>query len=565
MNVFFEVGLIMIFAGIGTYLAKLIRQPLIPAYIISGIIIGNVLGFAINHELIASLSEIGIAFLLFMVGLELEIKKLRDVGIAATLTGTIQIAALFFIGYFITKIAGFTKIEAVYLGLVIVFSSTMVVVKLLSDKREINTLHGRLTIGILIIQDIFAIIALSYLSSISSSSTGLIFFAKLIAVIAAGIIASKYLFPKIFDFAARSRELLLTTALSVCFLFALIFNKIGTSIAIGAFFAGILLANLPYNIEISGKIRPLRDFFAILFFTALGLQLTLKGIHAVIIPVIILTVVVIIIKPLIINSVLTAMKYNSRTTFAASISAAQISEFSLILAMSGVAAGVVGNNVLTITIVLAILTMTITAYFMAFESKIYHTFINSMNAIGININKHNKTGESKKEYDIILCGHDRMGYSILKTLKNSEKSVVVVDYNPEIIKKLKNIDVPCMYGDFCDSEIMNKLDLSRASMVISTASSYEDNLIMLQKIREKNKNLHIILTAHKIDQALELYEKGADYVILPHFLGGEMVSSILPHFDKDRSTIQRIKNEHIINLFERRSAGHDHPTHIGAH
>lgn len=565
MNVFFEVGVIMIFAGIGTYLAKLIRQPLIPAYIISGIIIGNVLGFAINHELIASLSEIGIAFLLFMVGLELEIKKLKDIGMAATLTGTIQIAALFFIGYFITRATGFTKIEAVYLGLVVVFSSTMVVVKLLSDKKELNTLHGRLTIGVLIVQDIFAIIVMSYLSSMSSSTAGIIFFAKLTAIIAAGIIASKYIFPKIFDFAAKSRELLLTTALSVCFLFALLFSKTGTSIAIGAFFAGVLLANLPYNIEISGKIRPLRDFFAILFFTALGLQLTLKGISAVITPIIILIIVVIIIKPVIINLVLTALKYNLKTTFATSTSLAQISEFSLILAMAGAAKGAISEQILTITIVLAIFTMTFTAYFMKFESRIYHQLITYIRALKININSSQNNDENKQKYDIVLCGHDRMGYSILKTLRDSRKNVVVVDYNPEIIKKLKSINIPCMYGDFCDSEVMDRIDLNNASMVISTASSYEDNLIMLQKIKEKNKNLQIILTAHKIDEALELYEKGADYIILPHFLGGEMVSAILPHFDKDRSTIQRIKNEHIISLFERRNAGHDHPTHIGAH
>ncbi len=267
MDIFFEIGVLLIFAGLGVYLARLTKQPLVPAYIISGVLIGKLFGLVTNQDMIGRLSEIGIAFLLFMVGLEMEFKKLKDIGIVSSVAGTIQVAAVFFTGYFVTKLLGFSRIEAIYLGIVIAFSSTMVVIKLISDSSETNTLHGRIIIGILIIQDIFAILALSYLASFSRVDPTSIFLLKLAGVVALGFMLSRFVFPHVFEFAAYSGEVLLGVSLSTCFLFALLFQVIGLSITIGAFVAGVLLANLPYNIEIVANIKNLRDFFDILFFT----------------------------------------------------------------------------------------------------------------------------------------------------------------------------------------------------------------------------------------------------------------------------------------------------------
>ncbi|MBW2996705.1 cation:proton antiporter [Candidatus Woesearchaeota archaeon] len=564
MDIFFEIGVLVIFAGLGTYIARLAKQPLIPAYIITGILLGNVFGLVTNHELISNLSEMGIAFLLFMVGLEMEFKKLKDMGVVSSVAGTVQMLALFAIGYFVTKLLGFQNVEAVYLGLVIAFSSTMIVIKILSDKLETNTLHGRLTIGILVVQDIFAVVALSYLASVSNAAVGYMLFAKVAVVLVLGILASKYVFPKVFEFAAKSRELLLIISLGVCFLFALLFHSIGLSITIGAFFAGVLLANLPYNIEIVGKVRPLRDFFAIMFFTSLGLQLTLDNFASLAIPLLVLLGLVIVVKLLIINFILVGLKYQPRTSFITGASLAQISEFSLIIVLLGVSSGAIPQSILTLTIMLAIITMSFTSYFMKYEAHAYHYFIKALKKLGFKIGHHGPMCQHKLSYDVILCGYDRIGYSILKSLREQKKNVLVVDFNPDIIKKLKNIGVASMYGDLCDPEIMGRLDIKHTGLVISTANSYRDNLLMLQKIKAANSYVPTIVTAHKIDEALELYKKGADYVILPHFLGGDMVSTLLPDFESNQLRMLMVKYKHINDLLARKDIGHEHPTHITA-
>ncbi len=562
MDIFFEIGLVVIFAGLGTYLAKLTRQPFIPAYILAGIFIGKVFGLSTNQELITNLSEIGIAFLLFMVGLELEFKKLKDIGLVSSVAGSVQMSAVFAIGYLVTKLLGFPNIEAVYLGLVVAFSSTMIVIKILSDKLETNTLHGRLIIGILVVQDIFAVIALSYLTSVANNALGLMFFAKIVLVLALGALASRFVFPYVFEFAARSRELLLSTSLSVCFLFALIFHSIGLSLTIGAFMAGVLLANLPYNIEIVGRVKPLRDFFSILFFTSLGMQLVFKGLSLYIVPVAVLLFIAVLAKPVVIHLLLLALGHKTRTSFLTATSLAQVSEFSLIIVMTGIGVGAVPESLLTITVVLAMITMTMTSYFMSYEEGIYRQFIHMLKRFRLRVKEHTGPKKDRLHYDVVLCGYDRIGYSILKSLSDQAKSVVVVDFNPDRIKKLKRMSVPCIYGDICDPEVMDRLDMKNAKIVISTANSYEDNLLFLQKVKGANKYVPTIVTAHKIDQALELYRKGADYVILPHFLGGDMVSSLLPDFESNQLRMLMVKYGHINDLMMRKDVGQEHPTSI---
>src|SRR3989338_4498064 len=249
-NVFFDIGIIVIVSTVFAYAARLLKQPLIPAYVIAGIVLGPYLGFITNTEVINNLSEIGIAFLLFIVGLEIDVRKLKDVGLVASLGGVLQIAAVFALAFAASVLMGFFALESAYLGLIIAFSSTMVVVKLLSDKREVDTLHGRIIIGILLLQDIFAIFALSILSNeIFSASALALSLMKGAVVILVSLFAGRFVLPSLFKFAAASQELLFIASIGVAFLFSMLASSIGFSIAVGAFIAGITL-NLPYNIEI---------------------------------------------------------------------------------------------------------------------------------------------------------------------------------------------------------------------------------------------------------------------------------------------------------------------------
>jgi len=267
-NLFLEIGLIFIAAAIAAFILRILKQPQILAYVLVGILVTPVFKLVTDTGIIESMSVVGIAFLLFIVGLEMDIKSLRNVALASTLGGGIQTVLLFGLGYLVSLLLGFLSLEAAYVGLLLAFSSTMVVMKLLlSDRKELQTLHGKLILGILLMQDIVAIFALSIMTSISDFNLVLfgIALVKFLALFLVAFLASKYLFPRVFQFAAKNQELLLISSLAVCFAFSLAFFYLGFSVAIGAFIAGVALGNLRYNLEIIAKVKSLKDFFSLIF------------------------------------------------------------------------------------------------------------------------------------------------------------------------------------------------------------------------------------------------------------------------------------------------------------
>ena len=554
----------IIIATAGGYLAKLLKQPLIPAYILVGFILGPIFGLVTNAETIESLAEIGIAFLLFTVGIELDLKKLRDIGSIATFGGLLQFIILFTTAFFIATIFKFVPMESIYIGLVLAFSSTMVVVKLLSDKKSLETLHGRIIIGLLLMQDIIAILALSVLATSGNGFApiwiiGSLLKGMLLFVIA--FFASRYIFPYIFKFAARSQELLFLLAVSLCFVFSISFNILGFSIAVGAFVAGLTIANLPYNIEVIARVRSLKDFFATLFFVSLGMELVLTDITASLLGfTFVLVIFTIIFKPFITMLICSYFGYTKRTSFLTSMSLAQISEFSLIIVAQGLFLGHISTKIFSVTILLAVISITVTSYFVKFDNRIYRRlsgFLTRFERLTTKTNSLHYFHDNIKK-DVILIGYDRIGYRIYKTLEKLKKSCVIVDFNPDIIRKLISNKVPCIYGDIGDLEVIERLDLKHAEMVISTIPNVEDSILLMKKIRRVNKNARLIVTANLIDEALELYDAGADYVILPHYLGGEHVALLLEDTYSDLNKLLKTKLSHIKDLRLRKET---HPHH----
>jgi len=563
-NMFFDIGIIIIIATIFAYIARFLKQPLIPAYVITGIIIGPVLGLITDTSTIIVLSEIGIAFLLFIVGLEIDLKKLKNIGPIAPIGGTIQIVTLFTFGFLLAAALGYIQLEAIYLGLIIAFSSTMVVLKLLSDKRELDTLHGRIIIGILLTEDFFAILAISLLPVINNVSVYFLFWSiiKGISVFLVAIYTGKYLFPQIFKFAARSQELLFLMALTTCFLFSLLFNYIGFSIAIGAFVAGITLANLPYNIEIIGKVTSLKDFFSTLFFVSLGMQLLIGSFKFIVVPLVILTLFVIVMKPLITSFLCSFFGYKRRTSFYTAMSLAQTSEFSLIIVSQGLILGHISQGIFTIAVLVALITITLTSYYIKFDRTLYHKFAKKLKILDrLSGAESDIEYKSRRKVDVILVGHNRIGYSISKTILDKKRKLLVVDFNPEIIRNLIRRNIACIYGDIGDNEILERLPLKKAKMVISTIPEKRDNMMLIRRVKEKNDSAAIFVTANKVDDALKFYDAGADYVILPHFLGGEHISLLIEDYSQDIKRIIEKKLNHIKELKERQSIGHEHPIH----
>lgn len=554
-NLFFDIGIVIIIATVFAYIAKSLKQPLIPAYILTGVILGPILGLITNTDVITTLSEIGIAFLLFIVGLEMDIRKLKHVGIVASFGGIIQIVSVFTIAFIAALLLGFVVLESVYLALVIAFSSTMVVIKLLSDKKEIDTLHGKIIVGILLLQDIVAIMALSVLATLSEFS-----FISLSWSILKGLIAllialaiGKYIFPKLFTFAAKSQELLFISAVSVSLSYSIFFNYLGFSIVIGAFVAGVSLANLPYNIEIIGKLRSLRDFFSVIFFASLGMELLFSSFDLILRPLVIMLLLAMLAKPFIMMFTTSFFGYKKRTSFLTSISLAQISEFSLIIVTQGLLLGHISQEIFSLTVLLATITITLTTYFVKYEDSIYYRFSNLLQVFD-NLSKGQeelKYIPKKKRKEIILCGYNRIGYGIVKTLARLKKSLLVVDFNPETIRDLISQKIPCMYGDIGDIEVIDRINFKKAKMIISAVPTKEDNILLTRIARKENKKIIIFLTANQVKDALELYDAGADYVVLPHFLGGEHLSLLIEDFTEDINRIIEHKIKHIKEVKER--------------
>ena len=270
--IIFDIAIILILSAMFAFIAKILKQPLIPAYVITGLVIGPlVLGFVKNMDLIHAFSEIGVAFLLFTAGLEISFKKIKEANLKKiAIIGLFQVAAIFGIVFALSGVLNLTSFQAAYIGIILAFGSTMVDIKLLADKNELVTLHGRLVLGILLLQDLIAIIAIVIFTAGGFEMAALgMAFAKLLGIFAIAVILQKFVLNKIFKFAAKSNELLFLTSLAILFLFIILSYTLELSIAIGAFIAGVSLANSQFKLELESRISPMRDFFAILFFVAL--------------------------------------------------------------------------------------------------------------------------------------------------------------------------------------------------------------------------------------------------------------------------------------------------------
>ncbi|MBS3157787.1 cation:proton antiporter [Candidatus Woesearchaeota archaeon] len=595
VNLILELGIVMILATFFGFIARALKQPLIPGYIFAGILVGPVLGLVTNSETIAQMSEIGIAFFLFVIGLEITVTKLKDVLSVSLLGGSLQILTLLLFGLWAAYFLGFSHIEMIYIALIVTFSSTMVVIKLLSDKKQLDTLHARIIIGILLLEDLFAVFALSTMSIIENITPAVFLIAlfKGAIFLLGAILIIMYVVQPLFRFAAKSQELFLLLSLATCFFFSILALNVGNimtylithllnvtgmdvlglssspqlltslksgfSIAIGAFVAGVGLANLPYNIEIIGKVKPLKDFFATIFYVSLGLGIGVNFSESVLLPVIMLTLFVVLVKPFVIMLICSIFGYAKKPSFQAAISLTQVSEFSLIIVAQGIVLGQINNDILVIAIALSIITISSTSYLSKYEDWIYNKFFRHIAFFDkISPAKNLEYIPEKSKIDVVVIGYNRIGYSVVNKLKKLRKKLLVVDFNPEAIRALIAQKIPCIYGDISDPEIIERLELKSIKTVISTVSDLADNKLLITKLKHENKDAVAIVTALDVPEALELYGAGADYVILPHYIGGEHVSLLLEDFSKNIKKILKVKTAHIDELQRRHSFGNHH-------
>jgi Kef-type K+ transport system membrane component KefB len=558
MVLLWDIGTIILVATVSAFIARLLKQPLILAYVVTGILIGPWgLKLITQESIIRTLADLGIAFLLFMVGLELNLDRLKSVGKVSVGCGMGQIVITFIFGFILATLLGYGNIEAFYIGFAITISSTMIVIKLLSDKEELDTLHGKIILGTLLMQDIVTIMVLAIMTTFDSFSLMSILTAAVTALglMAVAILSGKYILPPLIWFASKSVELLFLTALAWFFAFSafshIAFETLlgfaGSAISIGSFLAGVSLASFPQNLEIVSRIRSLKDFFVTIFFVSLGMQVKLQ------LPVMqnmmVISIFVLIVTPFIIMLLCSFFGYGKRTAVLTGLALAQISEFSLVLAAQGISLGHISPDVFSLMTWTMLVTSTISSYYILHDSEIYNKLLPHLKFLD-RFSRENVLEDvpANKKSDVILFGCDRMGSTIIKTLQAMKKEFIVVDLNPDIIKSLMGQRIPSVYGDVGDLEIMEKVNLRDADVVISTIPYLNENLLTIEETRKRNPNAIVITTAKNSDNALTLYKGGADYVIIPHMLGGEKASEFIMDYMVDKNEFTYLRKKHIAHL-----------------
>jgi len=534
-NIFFQITVVIFLAAILSIFFRFLKQPPILAFIATGIIVGPLGPFQFqNSALMQSLASIGITLLLFMIGLELKLTELKSVGKASLIAGSLQILLTSIAGFGITKLLGFSDLTSVYVGLALSFSSTIMIIKLLSDKRDLKSLYGKITVGILLVQDLVAIFVLIILSTLTSTSSInislfdlLIVGIKIVVLFGWVIVLGREVLPRLLNNIARSSESLFLFSLAWAFgVSALVSSPfIGFSIEIGGLLAGLSLANSIESYQIITKIKPLRDFFLTIFFVTLGMGIVFSNLSHVIVPVFVFSTFVLLISPIIVMLILGGLKYKKRTSFFTGVALAQISEFSLIMVFLGNKIGHLSGEIVSIITFVGVITFVFSTYLIIHSNSLYKFF---MPYLGIF--ERNKTQDEKKQEEIsghiILIGANRMGEGILEALLKKKERVMVVDFDPDIIEKLNKRKIETFFGDITDPEIAEAVNIEKASLIISTASDPEDNLLLLKTLRSV-KGPKVVVAAFEKRDARDFYKEGADYVIMPHIAGGNHLAHIL--------------------------------------
>lgn len=552
-NIFLEITLIICLAAFFAIVFKWLKQPIILAYILTGIALGPFGFFNLSSkDILQLMAQFGITLLLFMVGLELKLSDLRSVGRISLLTGIGQIVFTSLIGFFICLALGFPFIASMYVSIALTFSSTIIIVKLLSDKRDLHSLYGKISVGFLLVQDFFAILLLIFLAGFNNLNgealSALSFMGTLAkgAILFGGIIyLSKTLLPKMVDMVAHSPEALFLFSLAWAFGLASFVSSplIGFSVEIGGFLAGLSLANSTENLQIASKIRSLRDFFITIFFVILGMNLTFSNISAILGPAIVLSLFVLIGNPIIVMVIMGLLGYRKRTSFLAGLTVAQISEFSLIIIFLGNKLNHLTEEIVTLITVVGIITFTLSTYMIVNGNKLYLILAP---VLSIFERKHGKKDEilhSAKELSevkdhVVLVGGDQMGESLINTLEAMNKDIVVIDFDPAVVNKLEFKNVHRLFGDISDTEIKELAKIHSAHLIVSTIPDVEDNLILIKEVKNFKSKAIIIVTALDSKDAKILYAENADYVVLPHLAGGRQLARLL---EKDLSGLNDLK------------------------
>lgn len=535
-SVFLEISIVVVVATACATIAKLLRQPTIPAYILAGVLLGPpVFNIIKNGQLLTTVSTFGIAFLLFLVGIELDLKKFIKTSRAAILVGVLQMVFATGGGYLLIRLLGFTNAAAFFLALALGFSSTIIVLKILGEQKELNTLHGQILIGILLTQDFIAILFLMFFNVWAQSSPDSNVILDILLIIIKGsflfglaFAAARYLLTTLFSYFARQRELLFLGAISWCLIFTMLARWLDFSVEIGALLAGVSLSFVPYSTEIAYRVRTLRDFFLPIFFALLGAELIFPSGMSVGIPAFMLSLFVLLGSPLIVILALLWLGYRARTSFEAGVTLGQVSEFSFVLVSVGWQAGVLHQSIVSLVALIGLVTMTISTYMMEYDYNLYlicRPLLKKLENRRLATKLHQVPPQLHDH--VVLIGYHTMGYQVRMVLEKLHMPYVIIDYNPDVIRRLAKENIPHVYGNMSDNEVLELANIAQAKYIISTAPTPKGTLGLLEYLKINKTLAQKVVTALSPQDALNYYEQGASFVLFPVTVSTTFLSQLL--------------------------------------
>ena len=524
------------------------HQPLIIAYLATGVIIGPNIGlrFITDQASISAVAEIGLILLLFVIGLEIDLRKMASGGAAVMLTGALQVPICVALG-----LAFFWAIGAhmaphdnalLYLAACMSLSSTLVVVKILNDKYELDTLPGRISLGVLVIQDLWAVAMLAVQPNVLNPDLvpllGSLWRGAVLVV--GGFALSKYALPHLFRAVAKAPELVLVSALGWCFFMAAAASLIGLSREMGALIAGVSLSAFPYNVDVAAKAVSIRDFFVTLFFVALGMQITIPSLK--VLELALAATAFVIVSRIVVVPILYALRMGLRTSIIPAINLAQVSEFSIVIASLGVVQHQIGQDMLTVVIITFALTSVLSTYMINSNHSIQNVLTSGLKKLGLKDLDASRGADEKPEahMPVIFLGFFRDTSSILyefehegdaKEARAFIEKILVIDYNPTVMRELRRKKIRCIYGDIAHADTLRHAGVEHARLVVSSITDDvlrgTSNLRLMRSVHSHAPDARMVLTTDHIPQALHFYEEGADFVFIPRLYSAAACARIL--------------------------------------
>ncbi|HEY6170270.1 MAG TPA: cation:proton antiporter [Verrucomicrobiae bacterium] len=524
-----DIAVCIVVAWLLAVAAQLLRQPLILAYLIAGFVIGeHGLQWVNDHKSVETISSLGLILLLFMIGLEIDLKKMLNVGQVVAVTAATQIVGGCVLGFGFFLLVGMAGgwLDALYLAVAAVLSSTVIIVKILYDKRELDTLPGRITLGVLVVQDLFAILFLAVQPNLDNPAFGPMCAAlgKVVLLVAAAFGASRFGLPFLFRSVARLPELVLVGALAWCFALAGLASFLGLSREMGALVAGVAISTFPYTLDVVARATSLRDFFVTLFFVALGMTIPLPTWDAL---GWMLAVAVFVVgsRLLTVFPPLFWMRYGHRASLLTAVNLCQISELSLVILTLGEKFGHVRHELVGVAAFAFAFLAVDATYAIAQSNVILRKTSPWLTRLGLRDldQRGEEMAHGERPRRVFLLGFSWTASSLLEEITRRDpallEELVIVDFNPQVYERLRARGVRVVYGDITQRDTLLHAGIAAAQVIVcslpNTVLKGATNLKLLQQLRELNRAAQIIVHAELLTDIPALYAAGASFVSVP--------------------------------------------------